>query len=86
MVGERRDRPLAGERMDGALRLDEIVLGCLVGDVLAEALLAGSGEPDHRRLAQEPARDLLLEALERVAVDEQGQVANGVVEAHGVSF
>ena len=45
----------------------------LVGDVLAEPLLAGARQPDHGRLAQEPARDLLLEPFERVAVDDRGE-------------
>jgi hypothetical protein len=60
-----------GERVDGPLREDEIVLGRLVGHVLADAFFTGSGEPDHRGLAQESTRDLLLEAVERVVVDDQ---------------
>ena len=44
VVGEGGDRPRAGERMQRPLGLDEVVLGGLVGDVLAEALLAAAGQ------------------------------------------
>jgi hypothetical protein len=58
------------------------VLGAVVGDVLAESLLAGAGEPDGRRLAGEVARDVERAQLEVVALDGEGKVADGVVETH----
>ncbi len=83
MARERVERPLSGELVDRALCLREIVLGGVVGDIFAEARLTGPVEMDHRRLAEEAARDLLLEALELVAFDDEGEIADGVVEAHG---
>ena len=55
----------------------------VVGDVLAEALLAAALQADHRGHALEAGRDGPGEALERVAVDRQRQVGDALVGAHG---
>ncbi len=70
VVRERGERPGSVERQVRPSALEQIVLGGVVGDVLPEPLLAGAGEADHGRLAQEATRDLELEAAEGVALDQ----------------
>ena len=55
----------------------------VVGDVLAEPLLAAALQPDHGGAALEAARDGLAVPFERVAVDLEGQVGDALVGAHG---
>ncbi len=76
------ERPLAGEGKRRSALLQPVVLGGVVGDVLADSLLAGAVEVHDGRLAQELGAGLQLQALERVPVDAERKVANGVVEAH----
>ena len=66
----------------GSALLQAVVLGGVVGDVLADPLLAGAVEVHDGRLAQELGAGLQLQALERILVDAERKVANGVVEAH----
>ena len=74
------ERPVAGEGSDGPRACSAVVLGGVVGDVLADPLLAGAVEVHDGRLAQELGAGLQLQALERVPVDAERKVANGVVE------
>ena len=69
MLREGLQRPAAGEREVGATRLQSLVLLAVVGDVLADALLASTLEVDDRRLAQEVGACLELEPFELVAFD-----------------
>ena len=68
------------ERRAGVLQGD--VVERVVGDVLAEPLLAAAPEVDHGREPFE-AGDLQLQALELVALDLQRQVGEGVEGGHG---
>src|SRR5208282_502640 len=54
----------------------------VVGDVLAEALLAGAAQVDDRALALELARDARLQGLERVVVDLQLERGEPLPGAH----
>ncbi len=58
----------------------------VVDDVLAGALLADAEEPDDRRDAGERARDVALEPLERVLLDDQRQGGDGVPERHAATL
>ena len=82
MLGEGAERPVAGERERGPAALLLAVLVGIVGDVLAEALLAGAVEVVGRGQAHELRGDLALARLERVAVDRQRQVGDQVESAH----
>ena len=62
-------RPASGS--DGPGVLQDLLVDRVVGDVLAEALLAGAAQVDDRALALELARDAGLQGLERVVVDLQ---------------
>ena len=53
--------------------LQDVVVLAVVGDVLADALLAAAAQADHGRLAGEVARDVALQRLERADVDAQRQ-------------
>ncbi len=85
VLGERVNRPVAGERERRSALLLAVVLGSVVRHVLADAFLACSVEVDDRRLAQELRPRLQLQALERVAVDLQREIADGVVQAHSAA-
>ena len=54
----------------------------LVGDVLADALLAGTTQADDGGETLEAARHGARESLERVLVDGEGQVGDALVGAH----
>ena len=69
MRGERASVYVAGERQHGPGRLRDVVVLGVVDDVLADALLAAAAHADDGRHPREVARDVLLQALERVVVD-----------------
>jgi hypothetical protein len=58
------------------------VVVAVVGDVLAEALLAAALQAEGRRAALEAARDLERVALEPVAVDGQRELGDPLEGAH----
>ena len=74
MTREAVERPFACERQDGAKRLLGVLLGRVVGDVLAEALLVRAEEADDGGLARELGADDVLVALELVGLDDERQV------------
>ncbi len=84
MLGERCDRPVAGERQGRAGVLGDLVVDGVVDDVLADALVAGALQVDDRGLALEVARDVLHEPLERVALDAYGQIGDELIGAHAI--
>src|SRR5437667_10805852 len=60
-----------------------MVLG-VVGHVLADALLAAAAHADDGRDTREGRRHVAAQALQRVALDTQGQVGEALLEqAHG---
>jgi hypothetical protein len=58
----------------------------VVGDVLADALLAAAFDPDRRREARELRRRLELLALELIALDFERQVGDAVESAQRFTF
>ena len=72
----------AGERERRAVLLERPLGLAVVGDVLADALVAAAFEVDDRREPREIVRGLHLEPLEPVDVDLERQVADAVVECH----
>ena len=76
------ERPLAGERERRAARLLLALLVGVVGDVLAEALLAGAAQVERRGDARELRRDGALAALERVLLDGERQLGDAFVRGH----
>jgi hypothetical protein len=52
------------------------VIECVVGDVLADALVAASLDPDRRRDAGEVGRGLELLTLELIPLDLEWQVGD----------
>jgi hypothetical protein len=58
----------------------------VVGDVLADALLAAALEPERRRQPREVGRRLELLALELVAIDLERQVGDLVEGAQRGTF
>ena len=62
----------AGERQERAGLLVAQLVVAVVGDVLAETLLAGAGQADHGRVPREAARHVEDEPFERVRVDLDG--------------
>ncbi len=79
---ERLERVAAGERELVTALLEELLLGGVVVDLLAAALLAAAAQHDDGAAEREAARDLLLERLQVVAVDDERQRADGVVGGH----
>ena len=69
VLGEGVEGPRAGEREVWPAFLESIVLFSVIGDVLADPLLAASLKPDDRRLAEEIGARLQLEQVERVLLD-----------------
>ena len=69
VLRERVERPFSAEVVHRPLREHQVVFGRLVGDVLPEPFLTRAVETDHRGLAEEAARNLLLVALEVIALD-----------------
>ena len=63
-----------------------VVLLAVVGDVLADSLLASASEVDYGRLAEKVGTGLELEAFERVLLDLEREVADGVVQAHRAAY
>src|SRR6185437_13709628 len=84
-VAELAQRGVAGqvERRAGVLQGD--VVDGVVGDVLAEPVLAGAPEVDDGREAFE-AGGLVFEGLELVALDLQGEIRQQVEGRHGRSL
>jgi hypothetical protein len=76
----------AGQRLHGPRVLHSDVVERLVGDVLANALLALTLDPDGRRSAREVGRGLELLALELVALDLERQVGELVERAQRGTF
>jgi hypothetical protein len=72
----------ARERKLGGLPLERLLVVAVVGDVLAEALVAAAAEAHDGRPPCELARDLRLETLELVGLDLQRQGRNTVVGRH----
>ena len=62
------------------------VIEAVVDHVLPLAHLAAALEPEHRRVAGELGPEGLVETLERVGVDREGQVAELVPGGHGGSL
>jgi hypothetical protein len=84
VIAERPQRPFACEGQDRAGRLQDLVVGRVVGHVLADALLAGAVHADDRRDAREGRRDVAGQALQGIALDVQRQVGEALLEqAHG---
>src|SRR6476661_8561539 len=72
--GERLQRPRTDKWTACAGRLLAVVLLREPGDILAEAILASSGQPDERRHAHEITCYGSLEPLEAVALDLDRQL------------
>ena len=68
------ERPEACERQVGPACLEAVVLLAVIGDVLADALLAASSQAHDRRLAEEVFARLELERIEGVALDLEREV------------
>jgi hypothetical protein len=58
----------------------------VVGDVLADPVLAAALEPDRRREAREVGRCLELLTLELVALDLERQIGDALERAQGFTF
>ena len=78
----RVERVLADERELGGPLLKLLLHVGVVVDVLATSLLAGAAQHDDGATQRELARDLARERLERVALDRERQVLDGVVRGH----
>ena len=78
--------PRAGKREVRAALLQSLVLRSVVGDVLADPFLAATSKVDDGRPAEEVGSGLELEALERVALDLDREVADVRVQAHGAAY
>src|SRR5262249_46538362 len=77
------ERPLA-RQLEHRAGLDlRLLVGRVVGHVLALAGLAGAIEDEHRRHALEPRGHHARQAFEAVPVDLQLQSRNRVIERHG---
>ena len=84
VLGEAVEGPVAGQRQGRAVLLLGELERALVGDVLADTLLAAALDPDHGGEALEAARDRLGQPFEFVAVDREGQAGDALVGAHRV--
>ena len=73
---------LPRERQHGSRGLQDLVVLGVVGDVLAEALLARPPQVDDRALALEVARHAGLQRLERVVLDLELQPGQALPVAH----
>ncbi len=82
VLREALDRPFAGKREHRTSGLLRLLQRAVVGDVLAEPLLARSGEPDHRRLPEEVGARRVLVGFEVVPLDHDREVADGVEQRH----
>jgi hypothetical protein len=76
----------ARERLDRPRVLERDVIERVVGDVLADALLAAALDPDRRRDAGEGGRRLELLAGELVALDLEWQVGETIERAQCFTF
>jgi hypothetical protein len=74
------------ERLDRPRVLQRDVIERVVGDVLADALLAAALDPDRRRDAGEVGRGLELLTLELVTLDLEWQVCDKVERAQRFTF
>ncbi len=72
----------ARERKLARRVLERKLVVAVVGDVLADPLVAAAPEADDRRPADEVARHVELTTVELVRVDLERQVADEVVERH----
>ena len=77
--GERLQRPRADQWTACAGRLLAVVFLGVPGDILAEALLAASGQLDERRDAHEITCHGSLEPLQAVALDLERQLGDARV-------
>ena len=82
MLGEGGEREAAGERERRTGGLEDVVVDGVVGDVLADALLAGAAQADDGALALELAGDRGLQGLERVVLDLHRQLGEQLPGAH----
>jgi len=78
VLRERVERPFAGEGKRRSALLQTVVLGRVVGDVLADPFLTATVEMHDGRLAQELGAGLKLQAFERVPVDAERKVVSEV--------
>jgi len=76
---------LAGERVHGPGGLLDLVVDGVVGDVLADALLAAAPQPDDGGLAGEGGGDVADEPVERVGLDDERQFREALVGAQVAS-
>ena len=72
----------SGQRVHGSRVLERDVVERVVGDVLADSLLAAAADADGGGQARELLAGLELLALERVLVDLQREVGELVERAH----
>ncbi len=86
MRRERVERPFAGERIPAAVGLEAVVVGRLVGDVLADPFLSAAAQPHDRGHTREAARHGLLEPFELVALDHERQAGDASVGAQPAAF
>ena len=82
VLAEAGEGEAPGEGQCRAGSLEDVVILGLVGDVLADALLAFSAQRDQRRLALEVAGDRLHEAVEPVLLDLDRQLRHPLPGAH----
>src|SRR5205807_2117923 len=75
-LGERVERVRPCELVNGARRLKRLVERAVVSDVLPYSLLAPAAKPNDGCPARERARDVPLEAVERVALDDERKLTD----------
>ena len=76
---------LAGELVHRPRRLLDLVVDGVVGDVLADTLLAAAAQTDDRGLAGELGGDVADQPVEGVGLDEEGEVREALVGAQRAS-
>src|SRR6185437_10926343 len=82
VLAEAGEREAPGEGQGRAGGLEDLVILRVVGDVLADALLAFAAQRDQGRLALEVARHRLHEAVEPVVLDLERQLGDALPGAH----
>ena len=80
-LAERGDGVLSGERLDRPRGLQRLVVDRVVGDVLADPLLARATKANDGGLARELRRDVADQPLEVVGLDDEGEVRETLVGA-----
>jgi len=76
---------LAGQRLHGPGLLLDLVVDRVVGDVLAEPLLAAALQADDRGLPREVRRDVADQPVERVGADDEREVREALVGAQAAT-